>query len=331
MDIEKCNDNHPSGNGYDVGWTSDNEWLQFTIHSDSTAAYPVQFRSASLSDPAIVYLMVNGTDVSPFHQLPATGGWQTWQTSMIDDVIIPAGENKIRLHFYQGGSNVSFFQFTNPVPVSAVPFGFISASTNSEGTSVVLTLNKSITGSTATAADFEVRADGNPNEIDTVQMNPGNGMQLLIRLNHKIRYGQSVTLSYSGNSVVSDQQSLENFADKPVKNNLPRRFVLPVLIQAEDFDFNYGFQLETCTDAGGGENVDFANNGDYLDYYISVPVAGEYIIKFRVASLYSNGSISIRPGSGNSFNQLRTVQFSGTGGWQSWTTQSLHCQVLLIH
>ncbi len=119
-----------------------NEWLQFTIHSDSAAAYQVMFRSASATGPAIVRLEVNGTDISPAHQLPATGGWQTWSNSTINNVILPGGTNKVRLEFDKAGSNVSFFKFTNPQAVSTVSFGFVSGESVKNNPSLLLTLNK---------------------------------------------------------------------------------------------------------------------------------------------------------------------------------------------
>jgi len=40
-----------------------------------------------------------------------------------------------------------------------------------------------------------------------------------------------------------------------------------------------------------------------------------------VASIYSNGSISVRLGDGSAFTALKTVYFSATGGWQTWASQ----------
>jgi uncharacterized repeat protein (TIGR02059 family) len=321
IDIEKCNDTYSGSNGFDVGWNLEGEWLQYTVYSNNPAAYQVLFRSASASNAGIVHLSVNGTDVCSPHQLPVTGGWQTWQSSTADNVIIPAGTNKIRLYFDKEGSNVSLFRFINPVAVDLVPFVFISGSTNAEGASVMLTLNKPITTFSATSADFEVRVNGLAMEISAVEINPGVNRQIIISLGNAISFGQTVTVSYSGNSVASSNQPLEIFSEMPVKNNLPERFILPATIQAEDFDVNYGFQLEVCSDVNGGQNVGFANNGDYLDYNITVPQAGEYAFRFRVASLYSNGSISVRIGNGAVFDPIKTINFAGTGGWQTWTTQ----------
>ena len=321
VDIERCFDIYRGGNGYDVGWTQEKEWLQYTILSDSAAAWQVLFRSASAADPGIVHLTVDGTDVSPQHLLPLTGGWQTWASSIVEQVIIPAGENKIRFYFDKGGSNVSFFSFLNPVAVNTIPFQFISGKTNEEGTEIILTLNKSISSFNESAAGFDVYVNEIRHETDSVVVDPENLRQLIIRLTDPVRYGETITVSYTGNSVTSDQQMLENFYERPVSNNLPSRFILPALIQAEDFDVNVGFQLENCTDTYGGQNIGFANNGDYLDYYITVPWPREYSFRFRVASLYSNGSISVQLGEGNTFTAIKTISFKGTGGWQSWTTQ----------
>jgi len=321
VDIEKCLDSYPGSNGFHVGWTNDNEWLQFTVTNDSAAAYHVLVRSAAESNPGAVHLLVNGTDASPVHALPETGGWQIWQSSTIENVIIPAGTNKIRLYFDKGGSNVNLLQFLNPIPASTVAFEFTSAVTSADGLNIIVTLNKAVTSFTAQGDDFEVAVNGVQAAISNAILNPGNNRQLIITLAAAVKFTQSITLSYSGNEIVSGSQALEVFSDKPVKNMLPQRFILPVKIQAEDFDFNYGFQLENCTDAGGGQNVGFANNGDYLDYNITVPFAGEYTFRFRVASLYSNGSISIRVGDGETFTAIKTISFAGTGGWQTWTNQ----------
>jgi hypothetical protein len=322
VDIQACTDNHPSGNGFNIAWTNDDEWLQYTIKSDSAAAYTVMFRSACASSPSRVHLQVNGTDVCSPQELPLTGGWQTWLSTTINNVIIPAGNNKIRFYFDKGGSNVNLFRFLNPLSISSVPFSFVSAETNSDGDYLFITLNKPVTSQAALPADFKVTADGVSLEIQSVIIHPGNSSKLILHLNGEISYGQEVLISYTGNDIQNGEQVLGSFTDMIVRNMLPRRFVIPVLIQAEDFDLNNGFQLENCTDEGGGENLGFANNGDYVDYNIYLPDSGEFLIRFRVASLYSNGSISIRLSDGTGFATLRQVNFAGTGGWQTWSTQS---------
>jgi len=324
VDIEECNDNHSSSNGFGVGWTENNEWLQFTIESDSAAAYQLMLRTASASGPAIVHFEVNGVDVCPPKQLPVTGGWQTWLSTTIDNVILPAGSNAVRVYFDKGGSNMNFFRFLNPTAVSGVSFGYISGETSVEGDAIILTLNKPITELNASPVDFNLKVNGNSFAIQSLEIDPNNSQLLILHLSEELQFNQTVTLSYTGSSVLSGDQLLSAFTNKAIKNLLPLRHIPPTKIQAEDFNYNYGFQLEDCTDTGGGKNVGFANNGDYLDYNISVPEACVYSFKFRVASIYSNGRVSIRTNSSGSFDALQTISFTSTGGWQTWATQTIN-------
>ena len=323
VDIEKSYDSHSASNGFGVGWTAANEWLQFTIQSDSAAAYQLMIRSASASAPAIIHFECNGMDVTPYKQLPVTGGWQTWMTTTFEDVIIPAGTNQIRLFFDQGGSNISLFRFLNPKPLSEAPFFLVSGETSTDGQAVILTLNKPATQVNFNSGDMELKVNGQTTTIQSVQAVEGNPMQLELLLGETIRFGQGVVISGNGQGIFSESQQLQAFNMITVRNRLPRRFTVPVRVQAEDFDVNNGFQLEDCTDAGGGKSVGFANNGDYLDYNIYVPEAGEHTFTFRVASLYSNGRVSIRIKQEGNWNSLQTLSVNATGGWQTWKSQTI--------
>lgn len=76
-----------------------------------------------------------------------------------------------------------------------------------------------------------------------------------------------------------------------------------------------GIQIETCTDIGGGENVGYFDSGDWLTYTIDVAEEKEYSVQYRVASQSSGGSIQLLE---QDDNELISIQFSGTGGWQEW-------------
>ncbi|NTW23245.1 MAG: carbohydrate-binding protein [Lentimicrobium sp.] len=319
VDIEKCSDTDAGSNGYNVGYTNAKEWLQFTLQADTAAAYTVSFRSASASgSPAIVRLLVDGLDVSGPHTLPITGGWQTWNTSTISNIIFPAGTHKLRLMFDRAGSNFNYLSFTNPMPVSSVPFQFVSAATSTDGDEIHITLNKEITSFTAVPADFQVTTGGEQLVVESVIADPENNRGIIVSLQTEIRYQQLAKISYSGTSVLTGSSQLEAFSDKDVKNNLPPRFNIPAKIQAEAFFFNNGFQLEDCTDTGGGLNIGFANPGDYLDYLIYVPEAGEYALDLRYATTSTIGKLDVRIGSGTDFTFVGSAVFPSTGGWQTW-------------
>ena len=323
VDIEKCSDTYPGGNGYSVGWTETGEWLQYTINSDSAAGYTFTIRSSSINSlPGIVRLILNGNDISNQITLPNTGDWNTWNSTTFNNVILPQGENKIRLFFERGGSNINLFRFTDPVSASKVPFSCVFTESTVSGNEIILTLNKDATSSGFNPSDFTVTTNGNVVNVTNASYLQGSTKKLVVTLSAPLSFGQSVKISYNGTYVLSGSSPLVAFSDMDVKVNLPNQFSVPSKIEAELFNFNNGFRLEDCTDAGGGKNTGFANNGDYLDYLINVSKAGEYLFTFRLASLYENGRISIMTSTnGNEFQTLGTLNVAGTGGWQNWTNQ----------
>jgi endoglucanase len=318
VDIEKCTDTNPGNIGYSVGWISEGEWLQYTLQADTAAAYTVSIRSAAAGTPSIVHLQVNGVDVSGPHTLPSTGGWHTWGSSSINQVILPSGTHKARIVFDRAGSNFGFLSFTNPIPVSAVPFQFVSAGTSTDGGTISIILNKEITNLTPVPGDFQLTAAGVALNVTAVATDTANSRRLILTLEPSVRFQQVVKISYSGNSVQTGDDLLTAFTNKDVKNNLKPRYTIPTLIQAEAFNFNNGFQLEDCTDTGGGKNTGFANPGDYLDYLIYVPAAGEYTLNIRYATQSTTGRMNVLTSSGGSFTNLGTVNYTSTGGWQTW-------------
>ena len=86
VDIERCQDD--ISNGYNVGWTDDGEWLQYSLYSDSVAAYTLDIRHASGGSGSKVFVEVNGVNVAMELSLPPTEGWQNWETASFENIII---------------------------------------------------------------------------------------------------------------------------------------------------------------------------------------------------------------------------------------------------
>ena len=109
---------------------------------------------------------------------------------------------------------------------------------------------------------------------------------------------------------------------------------IPGQIVAKTFDVATDVRPEQTADAGGGENLAYIDDNDWMDYAVNVSSAGVYTFQFRVANSWGNGLINIRDESGAT---LGSTDVPRTGGWQSWTTISTTAtlpagsQVLRIH
>jgi hypothetical protein len=66
--------------GYDIGWTSAGEWLQYSVNVASAGSYTAQVRVASSGQGGQFHIEMNGTNVSGQLTVPDTGGWQNWLT-----------------------------------------------------------------------------------------------------------------------------------------------------------------------------------------------------------------------------------------------------------
>ena len=94
-------------------------------------------------------------------------------------------------------------------------------------------------------------------------------------------------------------------------------------IQAESSTAQTGTQTQATTDAGGGQNVGWIGNGDWLQYDgVDFGTAGLPTISARVASGAGSGVSGTVEVHLDSLSNPAVGSFSvsNTGGWQSWTT-----------
>lgn len=120
--------------------------------------------------------------------------------------------------------------------------------------------------------------------------------------------------------VATDNQG-NTAVDDIVVNVLPSASFTPIpaLIQAENWYAMVGVQTENTMDAGGGLNVAYIDNGDWMDYNVNPSTAGSFQIRFRIAAPAAGGQLQVRRSDGT---VLSTVNIPGTGGWQTWQTVS---------
>ncbi|MDY7086211.1 MAG: DUF1996 domain-containing protein [Actinomycetota bacterium] len=93
-----------------------------------------------------------------------------------------------------------------------------------------------------------------------------------------------------------------------------------VTVQAEAYAAQSGAQVEPTADTGGGQNVAYLAEGDWLRYDgVDLGPAGTLTVSARVASAVGTGRVELRTGSVTG-PLLTQFAITATGGWQAWTT-----------
>jgi beta-glucosidase len=99
-----------TGGGYDVGWINSGEWLEYTVNApDPSAVYNLSVRVASSSTGGRLRVRLDGTVLGTL-AIPATGGWQNWQTVVLTNVLVSGGpaSKALRLEMLTGGFNLNW-------------------------------------------------------------------------------------------------------------------------------------------------------------------------------------------------------------------------------
>jgi endoglucanase len=87
-------------------------------------------------------------------------------------------------------------------------------------------------------------------------------------------------------------------------------------VEAESYTQMNGIQTEPTYDPmGGGQNVGWINQGDWMDYSIAPTAAGTYTVTFRIASEAHDAQLQLRKSDGT---VLQTVAVQNTFGYQTW-------------
>ncbi len=95
-----------------------------------------------------------------------------------------------------------------------------------------------------------------------------------------------------------------------------------ITVQAEGYTYMQGVQTENTSDVGGGMNVGWIDNGDWMSYpAVTIPSGGVYKVEYRVArGLSGSGILQFEKAGGTSV--YGSISIPATGGWQDWVTVS---------
>lgn len=123
--------------GYNIGWTSASEFLNYTVNVTSSGSYTVQLRVASASSGSM-HVGFNGSGVWTAVPVAATGGWQNWTTVNVP-VTLTAGRQLLTLMVDSGGVNLDKVTVVNGTTITTTGGG--GGGTSSTGTFRMMTWN----------------------------------------------------------------------------------------------------------------------------------------------------------------------------------------------
>ncbi|HZL33789.1 MAG TPA: NPCBM/NEW2 domain-containing protein [Tepidisphaeraceae bacterium] len=144
VDLEACTD---AGGGYNVGWTAAGEWLGYTVNLTQSGTFRADFRVADgYALGGTFHLQVDGQNVTGAMTVPATGGWQNWQTISKAGINLAAGVHDMRIVFDTNGTsasvgNFNWFQLTNttPSPLPGTPTNLAAVATGASSVNLTWT------------------------------------------------------------------------------------------------------------------------------------------------------------------------------------------------
>jgi spore germination protein YaaH len=108
VDVETCTD---AGAGYDVGYITTGEWLEYTVNVVA-GTYRLEARVASTTTTGKLHFEFDGVKAGATISVPNTGGWQTWQT-VSTTASLTAGQKILRVYADAAGHNLNYLNFVN--------------------------------------------------------------------------------------------------------------------------------------------------------------------------------------------------------------------------
>lgn len=143
---------------------------------------------------------------------------------------------------------------------------------------------------------------------------------LLLRVEKPMYGDYEYTFTYDDKAGLTTQYGgfLESVTNKIIENNLDniKPYVnVPAKIEAENYSYGKGaFQLEDCSDEGGGKNIGYIGSDNRFGYNLEFAKDATYTFSLRYASTSSNGNVYIYVDG----VKARDLYIPKTGSWTNW-------------
>ena len=320
VDIENSSDS--DGNGFQVGFTNDDEWLLFTVEVQESGFYNIVTRYASTSS-GLFSLELDGFPIVDNIVLYNTGSYSNFVNKLTEGIYLPAGTYKLKMKMITGGYNLSSvnFDISEEIPEFSIEY----AEAEEDLSTILLLLNQPLEiDQDIESSHFAVFINSEEVAISDIEISEENPQVIYISLDDEYNFLDDISVSFYQESELESifSEFLIPFSQFPVYNNVSERIIIPGYVEAEDFIYQEGLSTEETSDVNGGLNIGYTDIGDFADYLVLVTETGEYDINFRAASENQSGSILLQLISGSDIQNLTQISLPVTGGWQSWETVS---------
>lgn len=331
-----------AGGGSNVGAISAGDWMDYRINVATAGSYFLNLRVATSGNNQQFQVRNSAGTVLAVVNVPRTGGNQTY-TIAGAVVTLPAGVQTLRFYSLTGDWSINWAEYSRPNSGKPIP-GKIQAEdyTNMNGVQLENTSDteagKNVgwidTGDwmdynvdVAHSGNYTVRLrvatpyynqrfqirKANGTVLATVNLTPTGGNQTWTTVNTNVNLD-------AGNQTLRIHSLQSGWNINWVEFVVtPAYLPVPGIVDATSFSAMLGIGLENSYDEGGGWNIGWIDNGDWMDYTINAANAATYKAIFRVATPYLGQRFQVKNAAGA---VLATVNVPITGGNQFWTTVS---------
>ena len=320
VDIENSSDT--DGNGFQVGFTSEDEWLIFSVEIQESGFYNIVTRYASTSS-GIFSMELDGIPIVDNIILYNTGSYSNFVNKLTQGIYLPEGSFKLKMKMITGGYNLSTINFdiSEEIPEFSIEY----AEAQEDLSTILLLLNQPLdTDQGIDSSHFGVFVNSEEVSISDIEISEENPQVIYISLDEEYNFLDDISVSFYQESELESifSEFLIPFSQFPVYNNVSERIIIPGIVEAEDFIYQEGLSTEETSDINGGLNIGYTDVGDFADYLVLVTETGDYDINFRAASENQSGSILLQLIDGSNIQNLTQISLPITGGWQTWETVS---------
>jgi len=332
VDIEVCTD---AGGGYNIGYATAGEWLEYTVQVGAAGKYDLDLRVAASGTGRTLSITMDGKNIASNVSIPNTNGWQSWQTITVRNVELVAGTQVMRVTVGETDYvNMNYVEF-KAVDVSLPPVVSLTGPSNNASYGSNETVRLSATASdpdgSVSQVDFYAgdlligSVSSAPYSVDWSRMNPGVYSLTAVATDNK---GISTTSSPVSVTIRAMQAPFNGAAH-----------MIPGRIEAEEYDLggeglgyheantngnegkapfrNDEVDIEETGDDDGVYNVGYILEGEWLQYSIEVLASGVYDLNLRMAAEGSGKTLHIEI---DGVNVTGPIEVPNTGGWQVWET-----------